>query len=497
MNNLSQSQQAASSTNTSTQILDAQSGEKAKQGKGRFKGKVAKAMSRARKRTQDNGNIELSALKQSRSMGKHGLKKLYNKGYLDPAAADRLYKKLISDFCRGYQAALNVYVKQDCKHYRYLQGYLAENPAGFVFKLQESPEGVLSVIVTEMQPTFKQFADEIASLLKGHGPGGTLGKALIKSLGPLGLSLSPTMINRTWSVHMKAPETADSAVQPEAACEAKTQPGKRYFQRSGSDEAIRNKKIENNKIEEEKLKKGLMDNIKKLRQENGLAFDKCTITKRVAEAHFRFDSCWQKPERVQDYREFQVDSSADNLATLSLEMLSAEEESLKFKNRKLQEYIAILWESFPSLLDQRPLVRFNNRYSVAQVKTEADEILGQPAQHSRISFRLVKSLLFSSRYAQEQIMRDSTLDDLQYLQDLGTSLAGFETLAKAAENSAWFMNLVGECLRKGMPEPVLTLGKIKVSSDFRKIWKEKLAQWGIERVDKPSPTPPATDLLTE
>lgn len=498
MNNLSLSHQAASSTNTniSTQMLATQSDEKAKPGKARFKGKIAKAVSGARKLAQDigSGRIESSALKQQlkqiQEAGEQGLKKLVSKDYLDSEAAESLYKEKIPTFARYYQEALNTYVEKGCHHYEFLKGYLEQKPGGFVFKLQESPEGVLSVSVSQMRPTFKGFAEEIASLLEGHGSGGTLAKELIKSLEPLGLSLSPAITKRAWSVHMKAPETADSAVQPEAACGAKSQPGVSQFQRTDSEERLKIKELEEKKIKEEKLKKDLAINIEKLYQENKLAFEKCKISRRVAEVIFRFDSCWQEPEGLTDYRDFQVVGTADNLEKLSLEMLLAEQESLKSKNKRLQEYIVLLWESFPSPSDQRqrPLVRFKNNYSVKQVRTEADEILSQPPQQSCISGGSVKSRLFSSRYAQEQTTRKSMLNDLQELYELGVSLSEYDSLAQVAENSAWFMNLVGECLRKGMPEPVLKLGKIKMSSDFRKIWKEKLELWGIERVDKPSPT---------
>ncbi|MGO0305504.1 hypothetical protein ACTL6P_02670 [Endozoicomonas acroporae] len=508
MNNLSLSQQAAASANISTSMPDIPSGEKGKPGKGRFKGKIAKAVSGARKRAPDKGSIRTGSsalkkpLKQLREAGEQGFRKLASKGYLDSETAESLYSKNIPAFARHYQDALNAYVQKNCLHYQYLKGYLAENPEDFVFRLPESAEDEPAVTVTQMRPTFEAFAEEIASLLEGHGSAGTLAKELIKSLEPLGLSLSPAMTTRTWSVYMKAPGIADSSVQPETACDNNSPPGVSQFQRTDSEERLRNKALEEKKIKEENLKKELAGNIQRLRQENGLAFDKCTITRRVAEEIVRFDACWQEPVGLSDYREFHVASTADDLEKLSLEMLVAEENSLKFKNQKLQEYIALIWESFPVLSDQRqcPLVQFKDHYSVKEVLTEATAILDQPALQTCRSGGLLKSRLFASRYAREQEGRESMLDDLQHLNALGESLKGFDSLAQAAENSAWFMNLVGECLRKGMPQPVLTLGKIKTSSDFRKTWKEKLEQWGIERIDKPSPAlqeQPAMGQLAE
>ncbi|WP_257294193.1 hypothetical protein [Endozoicomonas sp. YOMI1] len=228
-------------------------------------------------------------------------------------------------------------------------------------------------------------------------------------------------------------------------CEAKSQPGKSQLQRTDSEERIRNQKIiEENKIKEEKLKKDLVGNIERLRQENGLAFDKCTITKRAAKALFDFDPCWHESDGLPNYGEFQVASTTDNLEGFSLETLLAEEKSLKFMNQKLCEYIALLWDSFPSPSDQRqrPLIRFKYNYSVERVKTEADEILAQPAQQSCISGGSVKSQMFSSRYAREQKRRESLLDELRAR---ALCLTPFDSAQDERRSSSKPVKLIKDC----------------------------------------------------
>ncbi|WP_257264115.1 hypothetical protein, partial [Endozoicomonas sp. ONNA2] len=259
MKNLSLRQQAASSTSISKQMPDTQSDAKAKPGKRRFKGKIVKAVSDAVKLAQDMGsNIAESSvlkkpLKQYRAAGEQGLKLFANKSYLDPEAADDIYKKKITDFRRAYEKALNVYVQQkDPRHYSFLKGYLENNPKAFVFELQESPDGTTSVTVTKMRKTFTGFAEEIACLLKGHGSGGNLAKALIDSLEPLGLSLSSAIIGSSWSVHMKVPEVDDSQVQPETADDTDSLPSVSPFQRSDSKEQLRLKELEEKRIKRRK-----------------------------------------------------------------------------------------------------------------------------------------------------------------------------------------------------------------------------------------------------
>ena len=391
---------------------------------------------------------------------------------LSSEASEVFYQEKIKEFAQCYQDGLNAYLRQKPdKHFSYLKGYEKSNPHYYSFRTEESNEGMLSVVVPTMPGTFSTFSQQLGSLLAGHGKSGSLAKLLKKSFEPLGLACD-TLVGDTWLVRLKAAQMPDIAPGKEPCDTVCHEANKPVFSQSGQS------------MINEEIKLRLIKEIRSLYQTNESDFGLCRLSQQIAYLHQCYDPGWQAPAELPDYSFYRAAKlSDDGLESLANEALLATKRDIFSKNESLKKYVNLLWESFPSLLDDRELVRFNEAFTTTQIMREAMDILEKPPQRRS---EWIKSRLFSSRYEQENRTRESIQQGLLKLQALGDSIRGYPDLAQSVDHSAWFMNLVGECIRQGMPERLFKLGKITVSSGFRKIWKEQLLQWNIERSDKPA-----------